>query len=146
MTPRTEGVSSGGRSTRVLIVEDDPRGQELLAALIEELGYEAVVVMDGEAALRSISTTPPDIVLSDVNMPKMNGYELCRRLKGDRATRLIPVILITGVGDGHKTEGIEAGADDFLSKPFLLGELRVRLRSFLRMKGLPTSWNPPKPS
>jgi putative two-component system response regulator len=105
-----------------------------LTAFVEDLGYEAVTAVDGEAALRTLATKLPDIVLSDVNMPRMNGYELCRRLKGDLTTRLIPVILITGVGDEHKAEGIEAGADDFLSKPFMLGELRIRLRSFLRMK------------
>jgi putative two-component system response regulator len=132
---RADGQSGNGRSARVLIAEDDPSGRELLGALVEELGYEAVAVANGEAALEAIQANPPDIVLSDVNMPGMGGFEVCRRLKGNPATRLIPVILITGMGELHKAEGIEAGADDFLSKPFLLTELRVRMRSLMRMKG-----------
>ena len=67
-------------------------------------------------------------------MPGLNGFELCRRLKADPRTRLIPVVLITGIGDEFKLQGIEAGADDFLSKPFSPGDLRVRIRALLRMK------------
>jgi putative two-component system response regulator len=132
---RADGQSGNGRSARVLIAEDDPSGRELLSALVEGLGYEAVAVANGEAALEAIQANPPDIVLSDVNMPGMGGFEVCRRLKRNPATRLIPVILITGIGDEHKLAGIEAGADDFLSKPFSMGELRVRMRSLMRMKG-----------
>lgn len=122
------------RSARILIVDDDPGIRELLTAMVEGLGHEGVAVPDGMAALFSINARPPDLVLSDVSMPGLNGFELCRRLKASATTRLIPVVLITGIGDEHKIHGIEAGADDFLSKPFSLGDLRVRIRALLRMK------------
>jgi putative two-component system response regulator len=102
--------------------------------MVQGLGHEAVAVSDGLAALAAIAARPPDLVLSDVSMPGLNGFELCRRLKADPATRLIPVVLITGLGDEFKLQGIEAGADDFLSKPFSAGDLRVRIRALLRMK------------
>lgn len=119
---------------RILIVDDDPRMRELLADMVEGLGHEPVSVPDGIAALAAVTWQPPDLVLSDVSMPGLNGFELCRRLKADPKTRLIPVVLITGIGDEFKLQGIEAGADDFLSKPFSPGDLRVRIRALLRMK------------
>jgi len=137
---RGEGdMENGGRGSsrpeRVLIAEDDPSARELLTRLVEALGYAAQAVPDGEAAWDAVRSTPPDLILSDVSMPGINGFDLCRRLKAGPGTRLIPVILITGIGDEHKLAGIEAGADDFLSKPFNMGELRVRMRSLMRMKG-----------
>ena len=108
--------------------------RELLADMVEGLGHEPVSVPDGIAALAAVTWQPPDLVLSDVSMPGLNGFELCRRLKADPKTRLIPVVLITGIGDEFKLQGIEAGADDFLSKPFSPGDLRVRIRALLRMK------------
>ncbi len=122
------------RRTRILIVDDDPGMRELLVGMVEGLGHEAVAVPDGLAALAAIAAEPPDLVLSDVSMPGLNGFEVCRRLKADPAKRLIPVVLITGIGDEFKLQGIDAGADDFLSKPFSLGDLRVRVRALLRMK------------
>jgi len=122
------------RPARLLIADDDATMRELLTAMVEGLGHEAVAAPDAFAALAAIAANPPDLVLSDVSMPGMNGFELCRRLKADPRTRLIPVVLITGVGDEFKFQGIEAGADDFLSKPFSPGDLRVRIRALLRMK------------
>jgi putative two-component system response regulator len=101
---------------------------------VTDLGHEAVVVPDGLAALAQIAAEPPDLLLSDVAMPGLSGFELCRRVKADPATRLLPVVLITAIGDDQKIKGIEAGADDFLRKPFSVGELRARIRSLLRMK------------
>jgi len=134
MTTFPNEIPSIGRRARILIAEDDAAMRELLTAMVEDLGHDAIAVPDGAAALGTIAAQPPDLVLSDVNMPRINGFKLCRRLKADPATRLIPVVLITGIGDGHKIEGIEAGADDFLGKPFSAGELRARIRSLLRMK------------
>ncbi len=119
---------------RILIADDDPRARELLAEMVEGLGHQPVPVPDGFAALASIAAQPPDLVLSDVSMPGLNGFELCRRLKADPVRRLIPVILITGIGDEFKLQGVEAGADDFFAKPFSLEDLRVRIRVGLRMK------------
>ena len=126
--------AGGNGHARVLIAEDDPASRELLTQLVEALGHETQVVADGAAAWRIAENAPPDLILSDVSMPNMDGFELCRLLKGNPTTRLVPVILLTGIGEEHKQAGIEAGADDFLSKPFSLGELRVRMRSLMRMK------------
>lgn len=126
--------SAGGRRARILIADDDPNLRELLTGLVRDLGYEVVAVADGEAALAQVGVQPPDLVLSDVAMPGPGGFEVCRRLKADPATRLIPVILLTGIGEEHRIDGIEAGADDFLRKPFSREELRARVRSILRMK------------
>jgi putative two-component system response regulator len=123
-----------GRPARILIADDDPGTRELLVSLIQDLGYEAQAVPDGEAAVEAATARPPDLVLSDVNMPGLNGLDLCRRLKANPATRLLPVVLITASGEEFKLEGIEAGADDFLGKPFSTGELRARIRALLRMK------------
>jgi putative two-component system response regulator len=119
---------------RVLIAEDDPASRELLTQLVEALGHETQPVADGAAAWRIAESAPPDLILSDVSMPQMDGFELCRLLKGSLKTRLIPVILLTAIGEEHKQAGIEAGADDFLNKPVSLGDLRVRMRSLIRMK------------
>ncbi len=140
MTAREAGTFplgfSGGREgrARILIADDDPEVREVLAGLVRELGHEAAEAADGEAALTAVAAWPPDLVLSDVSMPGINGFEVCRRLKADPATRLIPVVLITGSADRQKVEGIEAGADDFVGKPFSQVELRARIGSLLRMK------------
>jgi putative two-component system response regulator len=117
-----------------LVAEDDPIGRELLLALLDRLGYTAAAVGDAEAALAAVREDPPDLVLSDVGMPGMGGFELCRRIKADVGTRLIPVVLVTGIGEEYRRAGIEAGADEFLAKPVSLEELRLRLRALLRMK------------
>jgi DNA-binding response OmpR family regulator len=122
------------RRARILIAEDDPQTRDLLVSVVEDLGYAAVAVPDGAAALVAVAGEPPDLILSDVGMPELGGFELCRRLKTDPATRLIPLVLITAIGEEHKVVGFEAGADDFLSKPVSLSELRARIRSLLRVK------------
>ncbi len=134
MSSSPDQLPSIGRSARILIVDDDARVREMLTDMVEGLGHEAIAVADGFAALAAINARPPDLVLSDVSMPGLNGFELCRRLKADPRMRLIPVVLITGIGDEFKLQGIDAGADDFLSKPFSPGDLRVRIRALLRMK------------
>ncbi len=123
-----------GQPARILITDDDPAARELLTGLVQDLGYEALAVPDAESALTAVAATPPDLILSDVAMPGLSGFDLCRRLKSDPATRLIPVVLITGIGEEHKIAGIEAGADDFLGKPFSQSDLRARIRALLRMK------------
>jgi putative two-component system response regulator len=123
-----------GRRARILIADDDPLMRELLVGYAQDLGHEAVAVPDGEAAFAQVAAWLPDLLLSDVSMPGLSGFDLCRRVKNDPATRLLPVMLITGIGEEHKVEGIDAGADDFLGKPFSPAELRARIRSLLRVK------------
>lgn len=119
----------------VVVVDDDPTNLELMTALLGRDGYVVHTAADGAEALDVVLREHPDLVLTDVVMPNMNGFELCRRLKDDRETRLIPVVLVTGLAERQdRIEGITAGADDFLSKPFDAHELRARARSLVRLK------------
>ena len=107
---------------------------KLLDAVLTSRGYEVVPAGSGEEALAKIATEQPDLVLLDIVMPGMDGYEVCRRLRADPATALLPVVMITASGEQEKVQAIEAGADDFMPKPFDQAELTARIRSLLRIK------------
>jgi putative two-component system response regulator len=132
-----ESQSPAPRQSRILVADDTDSIRALFRKLLATDGHEVIDVSDGEAALAAVHDFHPDVVLLDVTMPRLDGLEVCRRLKSDPATRLTPVVLVTGLSDlQDRIKGIEAGADEFLSKPVHPLELRARVNSLTRMKHL----------
>src|SRR5580700_4942746 len=120
---------------KILIVDDESAARTALETLLRREGFEVRDASDGPSALAECATFGPDLILLDIMMPGMNGFEVCRRIKTTPETRLTPVVLITGLtATEDRIEGINAGADDFLSKPIDINELLARTRSLLRLK------------
>jgi len=120
---------------KILVVDDSLPNVKMLRDRLRATGYEVVEAYDGLEALEKVEAEGPDLVLLDIMMPKMDGYEVCRRLRSQPSTRLLPVIMITALREmKDKVSGLEAGADDFLSKPFNPVELQARVTSLLRLR------------
>src|SRR2546421_11192717 len=132
-------------SGRILVVDDQRAIAEMMTGVLQGGGYEVLTAFDGETARRQVHAERPDLVVSDILMPGMDGYELCRRVRSDPLTALLPIVLVTSLDpQTERINGLEAGADDFLSKPVNWDELFARVKSLLRVKRLQdevTSWN-----
>ncbi len=133
---QTNRVSREG-NRRILVVDDVATNLRLVQGHLCREGYQVLLAKSGEEALRTIEAEQPDLILLDVIMPGLDGFETCRRIRENRTTRHIPVILVTSLTDlDHKVQGQKVGADDFVTKPFDRDELLIRVRSMLRIKAL----------
>lgn len=120
---------------KILVVDDEDRNRRLMEALLVPLGYEVILAVDGEEALRKVQETPPDVILLDVMMPRINGFDVARKLKENEETRIIPIVMVTALQDLEtRIRALEAGADDFLSKPVDKTELQARVHSLVQVK------------
>jgi adenylate cyclase len=124
-------------SAHILVVDDVPKNVKLLADVLAVKGYRTSTAASGEDALAAIAADPPDLVLLDVMMPGLSGYDVCRAIRADPLHALLPVVLVTALDPAQeRVKGLEAGADDFLGKPVNQAELMARVRSLLRIKTL----------
>lgn len=123
-------------SDKILIVDDEESNIMLLESLVKALGYETETAMNGVEAIRKTKSFMPDLVLLDIMMPEMDGYEVCDQLKSDPETTNIPVVIVTALSDRNsKLKGLNVGANDFLTKPIDRSELTIRVRNLLKIKG-----------
>lgn len=122
------------QATRVLVVDDQPANVRLMEAILLPRGYDVRTARSGEEALASIAEDPPDLVLLDIVMPGLDGYEVCQRIREQKDTAYLPVVMVTASGDEQKVRALEAGADDFLTKPINQSELLARVTSLARIK------------
>lgn len=123
--------------SRVLVVDDNSQNLELLVAYLDSLDCQVATASDGIEALEKVSQQAPDLILLDVMMPRMSGFEVCRKLKSSPTTRDIPIIMVTALNElGDIERGVECGTDDFITKPVNRLELLTRVKSLLRVRSL----------
>lgn len=122
---------------KILVVDDDPNVAELLDSMLSEVGYEITIANSAEEGMRADRRVHPDLILLDVVLPEMSGFEACQRFNENHKERYVPIILVTSMSDvDDKIKGLESGADDYITKPFYTEELLARVRSALRTKRL----------
>ena len=127
-------VTETPKSNYILAVDDIPDNLLLVQLALEQEGHQVVLAHDGKTALKQIKQVPPSLVLLDVMMPGMDGYEVTRRIRGDKNIPFMPILLVTAREESSLVEGLDAGADEFVRKPFQIDELQARVRSMLRLK------------
>ena len=124
-------------TSKVLIADDNLQNCELLDAYLAEENYEIAMAHDGRETLKKVAEFRPDLILLDIMMPKLSGYEVCKQLRADAATRDIPILMVTALAEmGDIERAVQAGADDFLTKPVNCLELTIRVKSLLRVRHL----------
>ena len=134
---QTKNDKAQDKTPTVLVVDDNQQNLELLQAYLEDVDCQAIPARDGLEALEIITKDPPDLILLDVMMPKMSGFEVCKRIKNDPKTTDIPVIMVTALNEfGDIERAIDSGTDDFLSKPVNKLELLTRIKTMLKLKHL----------
>ncbi len=125
------------RSSTILIADDNVQNVELLQAYLDDLGCRVVTAHDGQETMEKVAEEEPDLILLDIMMPKVSGFEICRKLKADEGTASIPICMVTALHElGDIERAVEAGTDDFLSKPIKKWELLTRVRSLLKVRHL----------
>ncbi len=133
--PQGGKSQTSGRAPRILVADDDPQGVELLEAYLSDSDFEVRTTTDGDQTLAQVHEWQPDVILLDVMMPKISGFEVCKRLRANPATRGTGVLMITALDQpSDRDRAVEAGADDFLTKPINKAELLLRIHSLLKSR------------
>src|SRR5271165_4171161 len=136
MNPR-KAISGAGQPASILLVDDAPANLQVLAGMLKDRGYKARPVPSGKLALLAARKDPPDLILLDINMPEMNGYEVCEQLKADDQLKGIPVIFISALTEPlDKVKAFAIGGVDYLTKPFQMEELHARVETHLKLRRL----------
>ena len=140
-TPAKKATGTGTQDpiarSKILVVDDNAQNLELLVAYMDGLGCQVLTAVDGVEALDKVKSDNPDLILLDIMMPRMSGFEVCRKLKSAPATRDIPIIMVTALNElGDIERGVESGTDDFITKPVNRLELTTRVKSLLRVRHL----------
>lgn len=119
-------------ANRIVVIEDDPHIQKLISQTLQREGYEVITANDGSEGLRKVIETLPQLVVLDISLPGLDGYQVCHQLRSEQATSALPIIMVTAMSrPSDQRRGFENGADDYLPKPFMLSELVTRVQSLL---------------